>query len=72
VLPDYGDVVRLYDYFLAQPPLMPIYLAAAIVLYRKEDILTSGGSAYPPPHIKQYYRMKKCCGILNFLFCIHI
>ena len=42
VLPDYGDVVRLYDYFLAQPPLMPVYLAAAIVLYRREDILTSG------------------------------
>lgn len=41
VLPDYGDVVRLYDYFLAQPPLMPIYLAAAIVLHRREDILLS-------------------------------
>jgi hypothetical protein len=44
VLPDYGDVVRLYDYFLAQPPLMPIYLAAAIVLHRREDILASGES----------------------------
>jgi Rab-GTPase-TBC domain len=42
VLPDYGDVVRLYDYFLAQPPLMPVYLAAAIVLYRRQDILSSG------------------------------
>ena len=35
VLPDYGDVVRLYDFFMAQPPLMPVYLAAAIVLYKK-------------------------------------
>jgi hypothetical protein len=28
-------VVRLYDFFMAQPPLMPVYLAAAIVLYKK-------------------------------------
>jgi len=41
VLPDYGDVVRLYDFFLAQPPMMPIYLAAAIVLYREEEILNT-------------------------------
>ena len=27
VLPDYSDVVRLYDFFLCSPPLMPIYLA---------------------------------------------
>jgi hypothetical protein len=25
----------LYDFFMAQPPLMPVYLAAAIVLYKK-------------------------------------
>lgn len=41
VLPDYGDVVRLYDFFLAQPPMMPIYLAAAIVLYREKEILAT-------------------------------
>jgi len=35
VLPNYSDVVRLYDFFMAQPPLMPVYLAAAIVLYKK-------------------------------------
>jgi len=41
VLPDYSDVVRLYDFFLAGPPLMPIYLATAIVLHRQEEILAS-------------------------------
>jgi len=39
VLPDYSDVVRLYDFFLAQPPKMPIYMAASIVLFREEEIL---------------------------------
>ena len=38
VLPDYTDVVRLYDFFLAQPPMMAVYLAAAIVLHRSEDV----------------------------------
>jgi len=41
VLPDYSDVVRLYDFFLAGPPLMPVYLAAAIVLHRQEEILAT-------------------------------
>jgi len=40
VLPDYKDVVRLYDFFLAQPPMMPVYLAAAIVLHREHEILS--------------------------------
>jgi len=40
VLPDYKDVVRLYDFFLAQPPMMPVYLAAAIVLHRHQEILS--------------------------------
>lgn len=40
VLPHYVDVVRLYDFFMAQPPLMPIYLAAAIVLHKKDDVLS--------------------------------
>lgn len=39
VLPNYTDVVRLYDFFLAQPPMMAVYLAAAIVLHRREDVL---------------------------------
>ena len=38
VLPDYNDVVRLYDFFLAQPPMMAVYLAAAIVLHRSSDV----------------------------------
>ena len=42
VLPNYCDVVRLYDFFLAGPPLMPIYLAAAIVLHREQEILDTG------------------------------
>merc|ERR1719474_1364982 len=41
VLPDYGDVVRLYDFFLAQPPMMPVYLAAAIVLHRENEIMAT-------------------------------
>lgn len=39
VLNDYRHIVRLYDFFLACHPLMPIYLAAAIVLYRDAEIL---------------------------------
>lgn len=35
----YKDVVRLYDFFLASPPLMPLYLTAVIVQYRSEEIL---------------------------------
>ena len=42
VLPNYCDVVRLYDFFLAGPPLMPVYLAAAIVLHRQQEILETG------------------------------
>ena len=30
--------MRLYDFFLAQPPMMPIYLAATIVLHKSEDV----------------------------------
>ena len=53
VLPNYCDVVRLYDFFLAGPPLMPIYLAAAIVLHREEEILSTGDvtSLTSPPSI---------------------
>lgn len=39
-LSDYRNVVRLYDFFLATPYLMPMYIASAIVLKKKEDILT--------------------------------
>lgn len=39
VLGDVKHVVRLYDFFLACHPLMPIYLAAALVLYREKSVL---------------------------------
>ncbi|KAM6972974.1 TBC1 domain family member 20 [Aplochiton taeniatus] len=32
-------ILRLYDFFLASHPLMPIYYAAAIVLHREEEVL---------------------------------
>lgn len=38
VLPHYDDVVRLYDFFLAQPPMMAIYLTASIVLYKSDQL----------------------------------
>lgn len=38
-LNSYKDVVRLYDYFLASPIYSPIYVTAAIILHRAEQIL---------------------------------
>ena len=46
VLPNYSDVVRLYDFFLAGPPLMPVYLATAIVLHRENEILNAGNMEF--------------------------
>lgn len=37
-LNQYRAVVRLYDYFLASPFLLPIYVTAAIVLHREDEI----------------------------------
>lgn len=37
-LNSYRSVVRLYDYFLASPFLMPLYVTVTIVLYREDDI----------------------------------
>lgn len=34
----YRSVVRLYDYFLASEPLMPLYVTASIVLHREGDV----------------------------------
>ncbi|XP_044752502.1 TBC1 domain family member 20 isoform X2 [Coccinella septempunctata] len=34
----YKDVVRLYDFFLASPPLMSIYVATALVVARRDEI----------------------------------
>nr|XP_039261333.1 TBC1 domain family member 20-like [Styela clava] len=39
VLSNSKHTLRLYDFFLASHPLMPIYLAAQIVLHRKEEVL---------------------------------
>ncbi|KAM4606820.1 TBC1 domain family member 20 [Discoglossus pictus] len=39
VLCDFRHVVRLYDFFLACHPLMPIYFAAVIVLHREAEVL---------------------------------
>ncbi|XP_064598713.1 TBC1 domain family member 20-like [Liolophura sinensis] len=41
VLTEFRHIVRLYDFFIACHPLMPIYLCAAIVLYRESEILSS-------------------------------
>ena len=36
---EYADVARLFDFFLAQPAVMSIYIFAAIILQRKEELL---------------------------------
>ncbi|KAK2921013.1 TBC1 domain family member 20 isoform X1 [Channa argus] len=38
VLSDFKYTLRLYDFFLASHPLMPIYLAATIVLHRTKEV----------------------------------
>ncbi|XP_034016858.1 TBC1 domain family member 20 isoform X2 [Thalassophryne amazonica] len=38
VLSEFKHTLRLYDFFLASHPLMPIYLAATIVLYREKEV----------------------------------
>ncbi|XP_037238033.1 TBC1 domain family member 20-like isoform X1 [Falco rusticolus] len=39
VLTDFHHTLRLYDFFLASHPLMPVYFAAAVVLHREEEVL---------------------------------
>lgn len=41
VLPDGKQILRLYDFFLVSHPLMPVYLAAQIVLFQSDDILSN-------------------------------
>jgi hypothetical protein len=36
---NYKDITRLFDFFLAHGAVMPIYLFAAVVLSRREDLL---------------------------------
>lgn len=38
VLSEFKHTLRLYDFFLASHPLMPIYLAATIVLHREREV----------------------------------
>lgn len=35
----YKDVVRLYDFFLASPKLMPLYVATSLVIQRRDEVL---------------------------------
>lgn len=37
-LTKYEHVVRFYDYFLASPPLVPLYLIPIIVVHRQDQI----------------------------------
>lgn len=41
-LNQYKDVVRLYDFFLATPPFMPLYVAASLVVERREEVFEQG------------------------------
>ncbi|KAK3085954.1 hypothetical protein FSP39_011254 [Pinctada imbricata] len=41
VLNELRHIVRLFDFFIACHPLMPIYMAAAVVLHREKEILSS-------------------------------
>lgn len=41
-LNQYRDVVRLYDYFLASPPLMPLYVATSLVIQRRKEVFEAG------------------------------
>lgn len=34
-------IIRMYDFFIASHPLMPMYLAAAVVLYREKLLLST-------------------------------
>ncbi|KAF4301922.1 hypothetical protein GTA08_BOTSDO10363 [Botryosphaeria dothidea] len=36
---EYGDIARLFDFLLAREAVMPLYLFAAIVLARKDELL---------------------------------
>ena len=39
VLPNYKDVVRLYDFFLCSPPMMPVYVSTAVILFKANAIM---------------------------------
>lgn len=39
VIQDYNDITRLFDFFLARHAVMPVYMFAAIVLSKREELL---------------------------------
>jgi hypothetical protein len=39
VISDLDTVARLFDAFLASPPLLPLYLSAAIMMHRRDELL---------------------------------
>lgn len=39
VLNDEAAIARLYDVFITSPPLMPVYMSAAVVLYRRREVM---------------------------------
>lgn len=39
-LNQYKDVVRLYDFFLASPPDISLYVAASLAIQRRDEILS--------------------------------
>ena len=41
VLPTYEDLARLFDFFIVSHSLMPLYLTAALVLYKHREILNT-------------------------------
>ncbi|XP_005093564.1 TBC1 domain family member 20 [Aplysia californica] len=42
VLGDIKRIMRVFDFFLASHRMMPVYLSAAFVLYREQDIFDAG------------------------------
>ncbi|BFZ12683.1 hypothetical protein BsWGS_15722 [Bradybaena similaris] len=42
VLGDIKRILRVFDFFLASHRMMPVYLSAAFVLYREQDIYAAG------------------------------
>ncbi|XP_074040150.1 TBC1 domain family member 20 isoform X2 [Leptinotarsa decemlineata] len=41
-LNQYKDVVRLYDFFLASPADMPLYVATSLVIQRRKEVFAEG------------------------------
>lgn len=61
----YKDVVRLYDFFLASPPLMPLYLTSVIVYYRKDEIFAIDADMASVHCLLSQVIMKKISSLLS-------